>query len=1270
MKNLSCIAKLSLLVFLIWTTSVSAQEVETVTINNKTYYVYPNNQEITENKNYSNAVIHRKIKLDYNDYKAELTEKEFKSLLKQRNKNRNSGQKSTYLSWFNARQLNKLIFKIPMPFLEPKYTFSKDIIPPLDSLPDGNYVQYFDDYYPNNRFGKLAKHPEKRVAGYFSIKNNALDGNACWFNLQGDTLKQGVYVNGLKEGNWKIEKRNLPYTFYYSDFSFFKKNGFPHIDTITEFYSFKNGAKEGYYRYFSNSEIPLEEGFYKSNLPTGKWIKRTIKSPVKKYNKTSVKPKIILEKTYQIAEEKISVKQPIIRYNAVLNQDPTDSNFNFNSNYSNDFSILKKMFSINFPKENALNLEEEEVNSYEGTDYSIVETRPEFGYISKADEEVNYSNKGYFKQTNESLTLSKLIDSLGIQFYYDGDYEEYYPNGQLKFKYTFLNGNLVEEDTLFWDNGNPFDVITFSPDSNHYIRQIFDYEKKLFREMIYNEKGEFLRFSFYPEYPVKKLLIDGFEVEDNDYGDYYFYDKKDTLSSKLADKVILFQSWTKANKKPAYNQIYEPNKRELNVNIFGITGDTCTKSIVQFGDDFNSWNGQKNFYFQDLCLHQDISASFMPVPFPEDEQWYLSEEETWNDSLNPEMKVKEFEDLFEQNVDATLLNNNTPYSGKFTMHFSKLNFKLTTKNNISLTIPTSYRTDAIVHKAIKKYDSKGLIKEPILMRIFDYSEIQDINLGEYFFENLLTEFVKEYAHFPDNYNYNNYSRKLFNVNKSKITGYFENGKPTGIWRVINKKGNLITEIPFENGLIHGTIKNYSWAYPDKWAYSELYESSPNKKTKYLESSYSFQNGIENGPWIDYDWNGAIIKYETYKDGYLEGPAYERNLLAHTDLNFHYGKLDGYVRTYLTIKGKDSMLLYSLNFQNGMLQGESKSYHTTGKLAKRGFFLNGESIDDYEAFDTLGFKYHYVKFQYGYPIEEKIWEENKLSVRYLFDWRDSIYFVPSDITETQSLERVLSDLNIGRDNYREPYYGRPSLVQKTGIDYHLTKYFPNDTIARDGQISNGKKVGCWKYYSYDGEFLYEVDYYDTIIAINDSIKFKVKGLMTDYDPKGNKLSESYVIEKFEKYDCAHTDHYEIRQYYTIWETSDSIKRMNGYVKNYYDNGVIQNEGWMKDGLPSGVWKYYDPYGKLNLVGNFVMGKRDGRWLSGDLSKTKYLGDICLNPNLPNLEEEIKKREKELEITIINYSLGKALNKEFYDLDLNEKDVLYEEVFMDNYDYGDF
>jgi hypothetical protein len=43
-------------------------------------------------------------------------------------------------------------------------------------------------------------------------------------------------------------------------------------------------------------------------------------------------------------------------------------------------------------------------------------------------------------------------------------------------------------------------------------------------------------------------------------------------------------------------------------------------------------------------------------------------------------------------------------------------------------------------------------------------------------------------------------------------------------------------------------------------------------------------------------------------------------------------------------------------------------------------------------------------------------------------------------------------------------------------------------------------------------------------------------------------------------------------------------------------------------------------------------------------------------MPDLEEQISYREKLLDIVITNYRMGKALNKEFYDVNLND----YEEA----------
>ena len=301
----------------------------------------------------------------------------------------------------------------------------------------------------------------------------------------------------------------------------------------------------------------------------------------------------------------------------------------------------------------------------------------------------------------------------------------------------------------------------------------------------------------------------------------------------------------------------------------------------------------------------------------------------------------------------------------------------------------------------------------------------------------------------------------------------------------------------------------------------LKDSFPSKPTYYLAKICHYKNGVLNGPFYEMNWMGDTLTQWNYVDGHLEGPSLERTKIAFTKSNYELGAVDGIMQTYLTLPGRDTTLLFDLNFQNGSLQGESKAYHLNGNMAKHGFFLSGQPIDDFEAFDTLGFKYQYVKFQYNQPIEEKIWEENQLSVRYEFDWKDSIYFNTRDIAGSTSLDRMLYQLGLAGNGYEEPYMGRPSLVDKTGIDYTMTKYYPNDTIARNGKISSGKKIGHWTFFSYEGRKLYEVNYFDTILQINDSVRFKSKGILTLLDTNGQASFAKATSLKKSRNTTAHT-----------------------------------------------------------------------------------------------------------------------------------------------------
>jgi antitoxin component YwqK of YwqJK toxin-antitoxin module len=1216
------------------------QEIKTININGNTYFVYPTKKEIDEHVSYTALKRENKNKFNYEDYKSDYTKKEFKRLVKQKCR---EGKISSFYGFSERQRMKKLktlMGKNPFPFLEPNYTLDYDMIPPLDSIPDGAYVQLYEDFYRTNRFMKESKTPEVRIAAYFTIKNNVIEGPAFWLNLEGDTLKKGNFKKGVKEGEWILEQRDLPYSFYYGEIAYFKKFGYPEVDTTMEIWNYQEGQKNGLYVKYNRSQYPVEEGFYNNNERTGQWKERDVRVTGWGIKKKRIRNNELVTFSYTIADEESIVKQPIIRYTD-LTLPSYDEYYNFNSKFDIKLDFYNFFDFAVEGEDNALELEEEAVNSYDDRAYYSEGYYDDYSY-----ENSDFRNTVYDYSSGKYIPLSKYIDSLGISFIYDGICEKYYPNGQLNFRFEFKNGQLLKEDTIFWDNGQAFDVINFENDSNQYVRNIYDYNGTLFKSAVYDSAGTFKKMRFNPNLIVK-TIIEGYEVENDSYSDYYFYDNRDSIfSSALDENQLSFKSWHIFDTSAAFEEYYNPAPRILTLNSISITGNRYEKFDVQFGEKFENWNGTNVFKFGPFELQTTISASLIS---------YNTEE--GKDSVT---EIKEFERIkhfdesfyFEMNEDPVLYYNGQPYSGKMNLKFATPFYSIANGKEITMKMPNDRKSERMTNRMSRKHAQNKAFPYPELANILNRSELNNGVLNNLILTELFEDFTSYFVEYPSEYNY--YQSR--GSNKSGLKGNFVNGKPEGIWTAYDESGQISATIPFHNGTIDGTVTTFASQYPNKWSL-ELYETYPKKKTRYVSSTQEFKNGMLNGASATFYWDGQIATYTEYKDGYEHGKAFERNNLAHSTWNNSEGELDGYVRTYLTLQGKDSMLLYSLNFQDGLLQGESKSYHTTGKLAKRGFFLNGEPIEDYEAFDTLGFKYHYVKFLYGYPTEEKIWEENKLSVRYLFDWRDSIYFVPTDITETQSLDRVLSDL--GLLSYYPEYHGRPSLVDKEGISYHVTKYYPNDQIARDGTINEGKKTDCWQYYNYDGEFLYEVDYFDSIIQLNDSIRFKSKGVLTDYNSKGQKISQSYVIEKFEKYDCSHTDHYEVRQLYTFWQENDTVDRLNGYVKNYYDNGVLQNEGKMKGGLPTGVWKFYDPYGKLNLVGSYTLGKRDGRWLSGDLSKSKYIGDICLDPNLPNLEEEISRREKELEINIINYVLGKSVSYESYDWDLNEQNPLLEE-----------
>jgi antitoxin component YwqK of YwqJK toxin-antitoxin module len=145
-----------------------------------------------------------------------------------------------------------------------------DLVPYVGDLPDGKYIQYFDDFYTYKRQRKM-KRNELRIAGVFELSENQLNGTYARYSYFGDTLRTGSFVHGQREGTWLITgKKEVRLR---SHFSMLR-----HLNWVTYEHhyvraSFHEGKLNGRYESWIDGKLKLS-GNYENGLMTGEWFRR------------------------------------------------------------------------------------------------------------------------------------------------------------------------------------------------------------------------------------------------------------------------------------------------------------------------------------------------------------------------------------------------------------------------------------------------------------------------------------------------------------------------------------------------------------------------------------------------------------------------------------------------------------------------------------------------------------------------------------------------------------------------------------------------------------------------------------------------------------------------------------------------------------------------------------------------------------------------------------------------------------------------------------
>ncbi len=160
---------------------------------------------------------------------------------------------------------------------------------------------------------------------------------------------------------------------------------------------------------------------------------------------------------------------------------------------------------------------------------------------------------------------------------------------------------------------------------------------------------------------------------------------------------------------------------------------------------------------------------------------------------------------------------------------------------------------------------------------------------------------------------------------------YRNGRKHGPERVYDRgpRGRYVrTEIPWENGKMHGTKKIFAG----------------NGK---LTFECAFVHGKQEGKAKSYAANGKVVSVTPYRNGKKEGKAvlyYPGTGRVKREVIYHNNKINGTTREYF----KNGKLKRKMQIKDSLMHGAVELYdEKTGRLVRKSYFLEGENVSEAE-----------------------------------------------------------------------------------------------------------------------------------------------------------------------------------------------------------------------------------------------------------------------------------------------------------------------------------
>jgi antitoxin component YwqK of YwqJK toxin-antitoxin module len=406
-------------------------------------------------------------------------------------------------------------------------------------------------------------------------------------------------------------------------------------------------------------------------------------------------------------------------------------------------------------------------------------------------------------------------------------------------------------------------------------------------------------------------------------------------------------------------------------------------------------------------------------------------------------------------------------------------------------------------------------------------------------------------------NPNGYNKFYYENGKISSEGAMKDGKPNGYWKNYYKNGKV---------KIEGNRKNFQldslWKFYDE----------KGRVTK----SISYQDGKKDGFTTVYDTLGKIITIENYKNDAKEGLTrnFYKSGKTKSIAPFVKGRQEGTSYEF----SQDSLIVAISEYKGGILQSYEKINQRDESNKKQGIWkefydnkevkkeqkFNDDSLDGYvKEYDKKGNLLSTKKFSYGKQIfnapeianvevYREVFEDGTL--KYEGVYSDGIAIG----THYKYIQKRRCDSSLFRRDDTTDIFVHRMVCRNVPMPDSAIEYFDGIVVAKGAVDSIRNRIGIWTEYHNTGEF-------------------RGKGVYKE----GNRIGEweffyaSGKLEQKGKY--------------------DKKGRAQGSWKWYYESGKIWRDENYVNGKRDGELKDYDEEANVILQGNFVEGRKEGRWI---------------------------------------------------------------------------